>query len=48
MLEKLILAIILTFSIYLRYNPLTAHQQLTQIQDNPAPINTSLITWRIQ
>jgi hypothetical protein len=46
MLEKIILAVILTFSIYLRYNPLTAHQQLTQIQNNQPQINTSLVTWR--
>lgn len=48
MLEKLILAIILTLSLYIRYNPLTAHQNLTQIQPQELPVNTYLITWKVK
>ena len=46
MLEKLILATILTLSLYIRYNPFSAHQNLTQIQPQQHPINTNLMTWK--
>jgi|GEM_PF-5277887 hypothetical protein len=46
MLEKLILAVILTFSIYLRYHPIIAHQHLTQIQLNDPPLKTAFVIRR--
>jgi hypothetical protein len=46
MLEKLILATILTLSLYIRYNPFTAHQYLTQVQHQEFSVNTNLITWK--
>lgn len=48
MLEKLILAIILTLSLYIRYNPLTPHQNLTQIQPQEPTVNSYLITWKVK
>jgi hypothetical protein len=43
MLEKLILAVILTFSIYLRYNLIVVHQQVNQIQNNDPQLKTAFI-----
>lgn len=48
MLEKLILAVILTFSIYLRYNLIVAHQHLTQIKSNDSQLKTAFVIGRHQ
>ncbi|MGB3404125.1 MAG: hypothetical protein WBA77_15685 [Microcoleaceae cyanobacterium] len=47
MLEKLIFATILTLSLYIRYNPFTANQNLSQIQQQQ-PSETNLITWKVK